>query len=34
VPARSGSSDALVRGEMLDAFAKWIDEVIAGSAVR
>jgi hypothetical protein len=28
-PARSGRTDAQLRGEMLDALAKWIDEVIA-----
>jgi uncharacterized protein len=31
VPARSGRTDAQVRGEMLDALAVWIDGVIAGS---
>jgi uncharacterized protein len=30
VPARSGRTDAQVRGEMLDALAAWIDAVIAG----
>ena len=30
VPARSGRTDAQVRGEMLDALAAWIDEVLAG----
>ena len=29
VPARSGRTDAQVRGEMLDALAAWIDEVAA-----
>jgi predicted alpha/beta-hydrolase family hydrolase len=29
VPARTGRSDAQVRGEMLDLLAAWIDEVIA-----
>ena len=29
VPARSGRTDAQVRGEMLDALAAWIDAVIA-----
>jgi hypothetical protein len=29
VPVRSGSKDADVRGEILDAFAAWIDGVIA-----
>jgi uncharacterized protein len=28
VPARSGRSDAQIRGEMLDALASWIDRVI------
>jgi uncharacterized protein len=28
VPARSGRTDAQVRGEMLDALADWIDGVI------
>jgi uncharacterized protein len=32
VPARSGRTDAQVRGELLDALAAWIDGVIAGSA--
>ena len=32
VPARTGRKDADVRGEMLDAFAGWIDEVINGRA--
>jgi predicted alpha/beta-hydrolase family hydrolase len=31
VPARSGRTDAQVRGEMLDVFAAWIDGVIIGS---
>jgi uncharacterized protein len=30
VPARSGRTDAQVRGEVLDALVRWIDEVIAG----
>jgi predicted alpha/beta-hydrolase family hydrolase len=30
VPARSGRTDAQVRGEMLDALAGWIDELIGG----
>lgn len=30
VPRRSGRTDAEVMGEMLDALAAWIDEVIAG----
>jgi hypothetical protein len=30
VPARSGRTDADVRGEVLDALAAWIDGVIAG----
>jgi len=30
VPARSGRTDAQVRGEMLDALATWVDEVAAG----
>src|SRR5262245_44682088 len=29
VPARTGRTDAQVRGELLDALAAWIDEVIA-----
>jgi uncharacterized protein len=29
VPARSGRTDAQVRGDMLDAFATWIDGVIS-----
>jgi hypothetical protein len=29
VPARSGRTDAQVRGEMLDALAAWIEEVVA-----
>ena len=29
VPARGGRTDAQVRGEMLDALAAWIDEVIS-----
>jgi uncharacterized protein len=32
VPARTGRTDAQVRGEMLDAFAAWINSVIAGRA--
>ena len=28
VPARSGRTDAQIRGEMLDALASWIDRVI------
>jgi predicted alpha/beta-hydrolase family hydrolase len=28
VPARSGRTDAQVRGEVLDALASWIDRVI------
>jgi len=31
VPARSGRTDAQVRGDMLDALAAWIDKVIAGT---
>jgi predicted alpha/beta-hydrolase family hydrolase len=30
VPARSGRTDAQIRGDMLDAFAAWMDGVIAG----
>ena len=29
VPARSGRKDAIVRGEMMDVLADWIDGVIA-----
>ena len=32
VPARSGRTDAQVRGDLLDALAAWIDGVIAGPA--
>ena len=32
VPARSGRTDAQVRGEMLDALAAWIDGVIRAPA--
>jgi len=32
VPARSGRTDAQVRGEMLDALAAWIDSVITAPA--
>ena len=31
VPARTGRTDAQVRGEMLDALAAWIDDVLAGT---
>jgi predicted alpha/beta-hydrolase family hydrolase len=31
VPARSGRKDAQVRGEMLDALAAWVDEVMASA---
>ncbi len=34
VPARSGRTDAQVRGDVLDAFAAWIDRVIAGAELR
>jgi len=34
VPARSGRTDAQVRGDVLDAFAAWIDRVIAGAEPR
>ena len=30
VPARSGRTDAQVRGELVDALAEWVDTVIAG----
>ena len=32
VPARTGCKDSQVRSDMLDAFAAWIDGIIAGSA--
>src|SRR5262249_45683056 len=31
VPARTGKKDPQVRSEMLDAFVKWTDGVVAGS---
>jgi uncharacterized protein len=34
VPARSGRTDAQVRGEMLDALAAWIDEVAPAPSKR
>jgi predicted alpha/beta-hydrolase family hydrolase len=34
VPARSGRTDAQVRGDMLDAFAAWVDGVMAGPAAQ
>jgi alpha-beta hydrolase superfamily lysophospholipase len=31
VPAKSGRKDAEVMSEMLDAFAGWVDDLIAGT---
>lgn len=34
VPARSGRKDAQVLGEVLDAFAAWLDDVIGSDVCK